>query len=123
MTMSCVAEANATINAPTPTASGAVTGSRVPSQTIAAIRPSCVATSHARRRPSRLDSQGICSASTIGAHRNLIVYGRLASEMRPMVPTSTPRSDIHTRSVSAESASGNPAEKPSSNTTPTRTLA
>ncbi len=73
MTMSCVAEANATISAPTPTASGAVTGSRVPSQTIVAIRASCVATSQARRRPSRADSQGMCSASTIGAHRNLMV--------------------------------------------------
>ena len=40
-----------------------------------------------------------------------------------MVPTSTPRSAIHTRSVSADSASGSPAEKPSSSTMATRALA
>ena len=40
-----------------------------------------------------------------------------------MVPTSTPRSAIHTRSVSADERQRQPAEKPSSSTTPTRTLA
>ena len=40
---------------------------------IASIRSNCENTSQPRRRPSRRDSTGRSSASTSGAHRNLIV--------------------------------------------------
>ena len=49
MTMSCVAEAVATINAASATISGARTGSWKPRNRIAAISSSWVNTSHPRR--------------------------------------------------------------------------
>ena len=73
MTMSCVADVKATSSAPRPTISGADTGSRVPRNRMAAIKASCEATSQPRRRPSRAVSHGTGRASTIGAHRNLMV--------------------------------------------------
>ena len=118
--MSCVAEAKATSSAPSPTISGAASGSRVPRNTIVAISTSCEATSQPRRRPKRRDRHGTCQASTTGAQRNFNVYGSPASDSSPMVPRSTPRSAIHTRSVSPDSASGSPEEKPSSMMTSTR---
>jgi hypothetical protein len=48
------------------------------------------------------------------------VYGVPTSANSPMVPRSTPDSLIHTSSVDPDSASGNPEEKPSSNTISTR---
>ena len=74
MTMSCVAEAVATRAARrTPPSQGAATGSQKARNAIAAISRSCENTSQPRRRPSSRDSTGTSSASTIGAHRNLMV--------------------------------------------------
>ena len=91
----------------------------MPRNTIAAISTSCEAMSQARRRPKPRDSHGTCQASTTGAQMNFSVYGRPASDSRPMVPRSTPLSAIHTRSVSPDSASGKPEEKPNSRMTST----
>ncbi len=107
------------MSAPRPIIHGALIGSRVPRKMIAAISTSCEAMSQARRRPKYRDSPGTCQASTTGAQMNFSVYGKPASASRPMVPRSTPLSAIHTRSVSPDSASGKPEEKPSSMTTST----
>ena len=50
-----------------------VKGSRKPRNTIAAMSRSCDSTSQPRRWPSALPSSGTSKASTIGAHKNLIV--------------------------------------------------
>ena len=73
MTMSCVAEAVATSSAPSATSQGEATGSQKARNAIAAIRRSWEKTSQPRRRPSSGASTGTSSASTIGAHRNLMV--------------------------------------------------
>ena len=74
MTMSCVAEAAATSSAaPNTRYHGEIFGLHSASKTIAAIISSCDSTSQPRRRPSHADSTGTSSASTTGAHRNLMV--------------------------------------------------
>ena len=73
MTMSCVADAVATSSAPNATSHGALAGLQKARNTMAAISSSCENTSQPRRRPSRRDSTGTSSASTTGAHRNLMV--------------------------------------------------
>ena len=73
MTMSWVAEAVATRSAPKATYHGEIAGLQKASNTIAAISRSCENTSQPRRRPSSRDSTGTSSASTTGAHRNLMV--------------------------------------------------
>ena len=73
MTMSCVADAKATSSAPRPTISGADTGIARAEKDDRRHQRSCEATSQPRRRPSRAESHGTWSASTTGAHKNLIV--------------------------------------------------
>ena len=73
MTMSCVAEAVATSSAASATISGARTGSWKPRNRIDAMSRSWVNTSQPRRWPSALLKIGTWKASTIGAHRNLMV--------------------------------------------------
>ncbi len=74
MTMSWVAEAAATkVAAPKTTYHGEIIGLQTASSTMAAISRSCENTSQPRRRPSSADSTGTSSASTTGAHRNLMV--------------------------------------------------
>ena len=73
ITMSCVAEAVATMSAPNATSHGALAGSVNARNAVAAISRSCENTSQPRRRPSSRESTGTSSASTSGAHRNLMV--------------------------------------------------
>jgi len=74
MTMSCVADAVATMSAaPKTTYQESFAGSQNPSRAIAAIIVSCEHTSQPRRRPKSRENTGTSSASTTGAHRNLMV--------------------------------------------------
>jgi hypothetical protein len=73
ITMSWVAEAVATSSAPSATSQGEAAGSQNAKNAMAAISSSCENTSQPRRRPSSGESSGTSSASTIGAHRNLMV--------------------------------------------------
>jgi hypothetical protein len=74
MTISCVAEAVATKTAAANTTyHGDSAGSQKASSTIERISSSCEKKSQARRLPNSGDRTGISSASTTGAHRNLIV--------------------------------------------------
>ena len=59
MTMSCVAEAVATITAASATIHGEASGSWAPRNSSAAMSMSCVNTSQPRRWPSSLPSTGI----------------------------------------------------------------
>ena len=73
ITISCVAEAVATSNAPSATINGERAGSVRASSRIAAINSSCVSTSRPRRRPNTRDSSGIGTLSISGAQRNFSV--------------------------------------------------
>ena len=72
-TMSCVAEAVATISAPSAIIAGAATGSHDAEQDDRRDQRNCVNISQPRRRPSQRDRIGTSKASMIGAHRNLKV--------------------------------------------------
>ena len=74
MTMSWVAEAVATKSAaPNGRYQTTAAGLQKASRTIAAISRSCENTSQPRRRPKKRARIGTSSASTTGAHRNLMV--------------------------------------------------
>ncbi len=73
MTISWLAETNATSTAPATTSGSDLAGSLNPSRTIAAISNSCVKTSQPRRRPNRRDRNGTSRASISGAQMNLKV--------------------------------------------------
>ena len=74
MTMSCVAEAVATKTAALNTTyHGATAGSQKASSAIEMISRNCENNSQPRRLPNSGESTGTSSASTTGAHRNLMV--------------------------------------------------
>ena len=70
MTMSWLAEQNATMSASAAVASGSAAGSIEPSATMARMSAACVVTSQLRRRPMSRLSTGTRTASITGAHRN-----------------------------------------------------
>ena len=72
-TMSWVAEAVATASAAIATMKAETAGSHKPRNTIAAISQACENNSQARRRPKSFDNTGRSSASTSGAHKNLML--------------------------------------------------
>ena len=110
MTMSCVADANATTVASTPNTSRCSTdrpstsmspplGCTSAMPTRARPANSCDSSIQPRRRPNTRPSTGTSVLSTIGAHRNFIEYARPTQDRKPMVSSSMPSLRIQKPSV------------------------
>src|SRR6185436_6788235 len=114
--MSWEADSTATASASAASRPGAATGSTAPIAAIAAISATCSASIQPRRRPRN----GSSIQSNTGAHTNLNVYASPIALSVAIRPRSTPADTSHAWSVLPVRYSGNPDEKPSTNSTAIR---
>src|SRR6185295_5291149 len=113
MTISCVAEQNATKMAHKAVVHGSTPGCVEPNAKIATISPICAATIQPRRLPNVRVRIGNGMRSTSGAQRNFSAYGVDTEAKSPIVVFVRPSSLSQNDSVEKVSASGSPLEKPS----------
>jgi hypothetical protein len=120
ITMSCVAEPNATRKVKSAVQAMPVAGSLAPEPTSAIATNTWLAIIHARRRPKRFASTGMSIASTKGAHRNFSVYASPSQLNMPMVWSATPASRRRTESVEKTRRKGSPVANASASISATR---
>jgi hypothetical protein len=112
MTMSWLADRNATMTATNAAVHGLTPGSVKPSPRIASASASWITNAQPRRRPSLVVTPGSGRRSISGAQRNLKLYEKRTSVKSPIAVSDTPTSASRNDSVAPVSASGSPLENP-----------